>query len=435
MKHDEILKQGLRIGTTNVLLHIDDPEVLNGAKCGCECPHCHAPLVARKEGKGGRFRQNIHHFAHATGYEPCGKGGMSALHMLAQTVIKEESKVLLPAYKGKHVQHDAKLQVFDELALEEICKDEVSRRRPDCIGTVQSEGIDIWVEIYCTNPINDERRADIIRRKQYCIEINFSDLLGTDYTKESVRERLLNKADDREWICHPVWDKEEEDKEEEERLKKEAERKALEERQRAIDEALRKGAIKTISEAKPEIQVPQFTGTVVEPKETWHISEPKEKHSHAVPETPETRDWLMWIKSIYSDSDGRKKFYQTLAKEFTKVNFKNSHPIVVNDAETKINELLVAITIHHIETVNKIYLEFLIVLRIIEFLNKRGAYDLGKVFVQNETLRNTVLKIIKQLQSVTKIAQEQSIRTLPVFQEAEDKEAIMQILTICNIVK
>jgi hypothetical protein len=27
MKHDEILKQGLRIGTTNVLLHIDDPAV------------------------------------------------------------------------------------------------------------------------------------------------------------------------------------------------------------------------------------------------------------------------------------------------------------------------------------------------------------------------------------------------------------------------
>lgn len=404
-------------------------EVVKGLPCNCVCPICNEDLVAKK----GNVR--IHHFAHNNGAAECKGARMSMLHKLAQEVIQEECQVMLPAYKGKFVQHDAKLQVFDEVTLEEVCKDEVSRRRPDCIGKVQSEGIDIWVEIYCTNPINDERRADIIRRKQYCIEINFSDLLGTDYTKESVRERLLNKSDDREWICHPVWDKEESEKEEEERLRKEAERKALEERQRAIDEALRKGAIRTISEAKPEIQVPQFTGTVVEPKETWHISEPKEKHSHAVHETPETRDWLMWIKSIYGDSDGRKRFYQTLEKEFTKVNFKNSHPIVVNDAETKINELLVAITVNHIEMVNKIYLEFLIVLRVTEFLNKRDAYDLGKVFVQNETLRNTVLKIIKQLQSVTKIAQEQIIKALPVFQEAEDKEAIMQILTICNIVK
>ena len=426
------LRHAFRKGeTTERLLFIKD--VANGLECNCVCPRCGGTLVAKNNPKNKREA----HFAHYQEDGTCNNTGarMSALHRLAQEVIREECKIMLPAFKKKFVQKDAQLVSFDEVTLEEVCKDEVSRRRPDCIGKVQSEGIDIWVEIYCTNPINDERRADIIRRKQYCIEINFSDLLGTDYTKESVRERLLNKSDDREWICHPVWDKEEAEKEEEERLRKEAERKALEERQRAIDEALRKGAIKTIPEAKPEIQVPQFTGTVVEPKETWHISEPKEKHSHAVPETPETRDWLMWIKSIYADSDGRKKFYQTLEKEFTKVNFKNSHPIVVNDAETKINELLVAITVNHIEMVNKIYLEFLIVLRVIEFLNKRGAYDLGKAFVQNEALRNSVLKIIKQLQSVTKIAQEQSIKALPVFQETEDKEVIMQILTKCNIVK
>ena len=234
---------------------------------------------------------------------------------------------------------------------------------------------------------------------------------------------------------HPIWDKEEAEKEEEERLRKEAERKALEERQKAIDEALRKGAIKTIPEAKLEIQVPQFTGTISEPRETWHISEPQEKHSHAVPETPETRDWLMWIKYIYADKDGREQFYQALEKEYTKVSFNNSHPFVVNDAETKINELLVAITVNHIENVNKIYLEFLIVLRVIEFLNKSGTYELGKIFIENEPLRNAVLKIIGQLQSVTRINPEQSIKALSVFQEAENKEVIMQILTKCNIVK
>ena len=240
--------------------------------------------------------------------------------------------------------------------------------------------------------------------KQYCIEINFSDLLGTDYTKESVRKRLLDSHDDREWICHPLWEKEEAEKEAEERLRIEAERKELEEKQKAI-----------------------------ETKETWHISETP--YNRAVPDTPKTKDWLMWIKYIYAEKDGREQFYRALAKEYTKVNFNNSHPFVVNDAETKINELLVAITINHIEKVNKVYLEFLIVLRVIELLNKSGAYELGKIFVENETLRNAVLKIIGQLQSVTKSCQEQDIKTLLVFQEAENKEAIMQILTKCNIVK
>ena len=406
-------------------------EVERGLLCNCVCPICNQDLVAKKG------KERIPHFAHYFNESAkCKKGArLSMLHRLAQEVLQEESKVLLPAYKGKYIQHDAKLQVFDELTLEEICKDEVSRRRPDCIGKVQSEGIDIWVEIYCTNPINEERRADIIRRKQYCIEINFSDLLGTDYTKESVRERLLNKSDDREWICHPVWDKEEAEKEEEERLRKEEERKALEEKQRAIAEALKEGKLKSIKEQLPEIQAPQFTGTVSEPKETWHFSKPKENNNHAAPETPETRDWLMWIKYVYGEPDGRKQFYQTLEKDFTKVNFKNSHPIVVNDAETKINQLLVAITINHLEPITHRYLEFLMVLRVVEFLNRRGAYDLGKIFVENEALRNSVLNIIKYLQSVTKTAQEQSIRALPIFQEAEDKEAIMQILTMCNIVK
>ena len=425
------LRHAFRKGeTTKRLLFIKD--VANGLDCNCVCPRCGGTLVAKNNPKNKREA----HFAHYKEDGTCNNTGarMSALHRLAQEVIREECKIMLPAFKKKFVQKNAQLITFDEVTLEEVCKDEVSRRRPDCIGKVQSEGIDIWVEIYCTNPINEERRADIIRRKQYCIEINFSDLLGTDYTKESVRDRLLNKSDDREWICHPEWDKEEADKEEEEHLRKEAERKAIEERQRTIDEALRKGAIKSIPEAKLEIKVPQFTGTVSESKETWHISEPKEKYSHAVPETPETKDWLMWIKYIYAEKDGREQFYRVLEKEYAKVNFKNSHPFVVNDAETKINELLVAITVNHIENVNKIYLEFLIVLRVIEFLNKSGAYELGKIFIENEPLRNAILKIIGQLQSVTKINHEQSIKALPVFQEAENKEVIMQILRKCNIV-
>ena len=406
-------------------------EVERGLLCNCICPICKKDLVAKKG------EERVPHFAHYFNESlQCRKGArMSMLHRLVQEVMQEEKKVMLPAYNGKYVHHDAEVQVFDELTLEEICIDEVSRRRPDCIGKVLSDNIEIWVEIFCTNPINEERRRDIVRRKQHCIEIDFSDLLRTDYTKESVRERLLTSFKDRKWICHPVWDQEEADKEAEEQRRQEEQRRELEKKHKAIEEALKKGGLRTIQEPRPITPIPQFTGNTSEHTEPWHIVDPQEKRSHDVPETPETKDWLMWIKYIYGDIDGRKKFYQSLEEEYTNVNFENSHPFVVREAELKINELLVAITINHIEMVNKLYLEFLIVLRVVNFLNRSKAYELGKIFVENEALRNSVLNIIKQFQSVTKTTQEQNIKSMPVFQESENKEAIMQILTICNILK
>ena len=118
MKHDEILIYGLLNGTKNKLVHIDVAE--NGKECNCECPNCHAPLVARNGGKGGRYRQNIHHFAHASGYEPCGKGRMSALHILAQQIIKQEKKVMLPAYDRQFVKKSAEQFAFEDVELEVV---------------------------------------------------------------------------------------------------------------------------------------------------------------------------------------------------------------------------------------------------------------------------------------------------------------------------
>lgn len=220
--HGEMLTYGLKRGTQNELLHIDS--VPNGLDCGCVCPHCQHDLIARNRGV-----KRIPHFAHASGAEDCGKGRMTALHMLVQNVLEEKKQVLLPPYYGKYLPtKEAKLKTFDHIYLEETCKNEDSTRRPDCIGYNEGKSENLWIEIYCCHKIDDAKKEDIINRRQYCIEIDFSDLLKTNYSKEDVEHRLLEDSSHSEWICCPFYDK----KNEENRVKAEQE----EENRRRFDE-------------------------------------------------------------------------------------------------------------------------------------------------------------------------------------------------------
>lgn len=419
--HDEIIIYGLYEGTKDTLIHIDKAE--NGRECKCVCPHCGAPLVARNGGKGGRYRQNIHHFAHDKGYEPCGQGRMSALHIMAQKILEEEKQVMLPAYSREYVQHASTLQSFESITLEKVCKDEVSRRRPDCIGEPFNNN-SLWIEIFCCNPITMERAQDIIRRKQYCIEIDFSNLLNTDYTPDIVRDRLRTNGDDRRWICHPEWDEEEKRKEEEAKRRQEEARQKLmeetrfreEEQRKAIAEALQKGSIKMVQEPQTETPAPQVT---------WHISEHKEIYSSAIPETPNSRDWVMYAKTIYGNNDAVDSFYKLLHTEYTKVTLNNSHRFVADEVYTKSNELLPRISI--IAEVNKTYLILLLSIWVLDRLNQNEAFALGKLFVENRIIRNDIFKIVKQVGSINKRQIEDTLVPIGI----ESREDVLKILRIC----
>lgn len=207
-----MLTYGLKKGTKNTLLHID--MVHTGSACDCVCPYCQKPLIARK----GEIRQ--HHFAHDKGAE-CGKARMTALHMLAQNILARDKTVMLPAYKTKYINKLAQQKVFRNIEVEQVCKDESSTRRPDCVCTQGGGKPSLWVEIYCCHKIDENRKRDIIRRKQYCVEIDFSDLLEKDYTERDVKFRLESDCLHREWICCPIWDEENIQKQRETPLKKE----------------------------------------------------------------------------------------------------------------------------------------------------------------------------------------------------------------------
>ena len=424
MEHPQLrLRYALFKGTTEGLHFVDN--VPNGLKCNCVCPHCGKELVARNN----PLNKREHHFAHRGGAD-CKGARMTTLHKLAQEVIAAETKVMLPEYKKQFVQKEAELRTFEQVKLEAVCKIEDSTRRPDCIGYNNNKNDCLWIEIYCRHKIGEIKREEIRRSNQACIEIDFSDILNTDYTEESVRERLLTCFEDREWICHPVWDKEEEAKEVDDELRQQEARKQIEaeqrqreaERQKRIEEGLklaqqREAARRTVASAPKELKIKS-------PENNKPISD-----------NPNLKDWLMWIKSLGLTLKERENFYRILQRDYAKVTFKNSDRLVIEEAETKINQLLNANARNALFEGTKIYLEFVVVVWVLEHINRQGRYELGEVFVKDKTIRNTVLKVIQHLRSISTTYLAQSIRALLVFQEAEDKEAIMQILTMCNIVK
>jgi competence CoiA-like predicted nuclease len=75
---------GLRDG-----LLYEPRQVSNGKACGCICPGCQHPLVAKQNAQ-------TPHFAHAPG-EDCNNGTETAIHLAAKQLIAERMEVSIPA--------------------------------------------------------------------------------------------------------------------------------------------------------------------------------------------------------------------------------------------------------------------------------------------------------------------------------------------------
>lgn len=80
------------IDADGAIRFIDD--VVSGMACGCFCPACGSPLVAKK----GAVK--VHHFAHEASQErpECFAGALNLLRRIAVQFLREHGKPLLPPY-------------------------------------------------------------------------------------------------------------------------------------------------------------------------------------------------------------------------------------------------------------------------------------------------------------------------------------------------
>ena len=172
-------------------IHIS--EVESGLKCGCVCPACGEPLVAKKGNK------NLHHFAHKSG-QNCEHGYETSLHLAAKEILSETKKIVIPevfltfpnSYKKREKISDPKEISIDEVKLEQRYDDII----PDVV--VISGGKELFVEIFVTHKIDDIKLEKLKEKKISTIEVDLSKQKKT-ITKEELSQILLGDNDLKTW--------------------------------------------------------------------------------------------------------------------------------------------------------------------------------------------------------------------------------------------
>lgn len=381
-----MLTYGLKKGTKDVLLHIDS--VHNGKSCDCECPHCHNPLIARNDGK-----KKEHHFAHASGAD-CGKGRMTALHIMAQNILKREKKVILPEYNGKYYQQKATCVTLEDVDLEKDYRREDLIVRPDCVGFRNGKD-DLFIEILVTHEVDDIKQAKIKQLGYPCIEINLSDLHSINYNEQDVYSQLFEETENRIWINCPESDKIEEllKIEEEKRIE---ERKKVEEKRAADKNAF----IEKLKQLVAEWYVNKrqdFAENIIQQLKTSPYIRSKSLFNIFAPND----NLIEYLERAPRNEDGLQVFYTLLQMYFDEVPYTISYQKVKSYLYDYIYSYS---TITPEET---IFLEELVSLRVLYMLllptnertqRERNVYEsCAKKYVNDVEIRKQVLLVASVL--------------------------------------
>ena len=187
-------------------------QVANGLACGCQCPSCGQPLLARNAGSRRRA-----HFAHHAD-RACSGAFESSVHRMAKQLICEQLRVKLPAWDGAEgmpnpieVTDDrgGKLRsqrvdfpTRDSLLYRAVAETTVHDYRPDVLAE-DAEG-ELLIEIRVSHAVGDLKARNVRSEGRRMIEINLSGVTATQAEDPAVFEALvLDTADNRSWISCP----------------------------------------------------------------------------------------------------------------------------------------------------------------------------------------------------------------------------------------
>ena len=168
-------------------------EVERGLHCGCNCTACGETLIARKG------QHVTHHFAHQS-TKNCEYAYESSLHFVAKEILSRTQRMMLPpvylhfpdSYKERILIYKAKEIIFDRVELEQRFNTVV----PDIV--VHTGGKRLFIEIFVTHRVNQEKLNKLEAAGHSTIEIDLSKIERT-ITTEELTSLLIETNDFKHW--------------------------------------------------------------------------------------------------------------------------------------------------------------------------------------------------------------------------------------------
>ncbi len=201
MNGDSTVLQTFALNNEGRIVHVD--EVPRGGECGCRCPQCDGPLIARQ----GEVRG--WHFAHRQD-AGCEGAVETALHKAAKQLLQDESGLMLPgllvsescvAPSGTRHFGAAMIEPcwidFDQVLLEPT----VGQIRPDAIAL--QAGHSWLLEVCVHHAVDEAKRAAIAAIGWPAIEIVLDPRASEAWTPEALRHHVVDRHDNKRWLHHP----------------------------------------------------------------------------------------------------------------------------------------------------------------------------------------------------------------------------------------
>ncbi len=195
---------------------VDVSDVARGKKCGCICPSCKTPLIARQ----GDEKQ--WHFAHATRKvdntdKECDFSFFVSVRMMARQVIETGMRITLPEYKcvvscqakGTHFKEEFLVAKQTTIELEDVHKEApFSSCIVDIVGKVKGFSF----VVYFTHPnrplpadlhVSDNQQSGVLEVKLDDTHYLFKEDRAETRQLDRLKLFLQNDLSSKSWVFHP----------------------------------------------------------------------------------------------------------------------------------------------------------------------------------------------------------------------------------------
>lgn len=199
---------------------VDVHQVQSGKLCGCICPSCKAPLIARKGTK------KAWHFAHDSSseifkeLEKCTYSFYVSARMMARQLIGDSLEVALPGYEiylsekipvsHRLVQVSEYVTKHRKVQLSDVVLDaDINGQRFDILGYVEGHALAFIFTYPGRDDLErlgsyDDRKSGVVAISLDGLRDEFRRLETTNYSYgEILADYISNDAKSKKWIYHP----------------------------------------------------------------------------------------------------------------------------------------------------------------------------------------------------------------------------------------